>query len=336
MILPSNSLNPLVIKGYKFFDSVTGEEVIIKGIDYYPRPNQGDLNHNSVDYFTQEHSHIWKRDIPFFQELGVNAIRLYAVNHTENHDAFMCALDAAGIYVVVALAHDCPTCAITRDNAVPTGQCYPPELKEQGQLVINNFAKYPNTLAFSAGNEVNHFAPIGQPQWNAPCQKKFIRDMRAYLDSCSNTLRRVPVGLVAADSDREVNTLYYNCQEDSGDPFEYAEWFGLNSYVHCSNVTHYKDAVGLQALQKSFEAFHMSIPVLLTEFGCLSPYFPTVDGYQGQRTFLQAKWMLTEPSLHELFAGGFAFEYSIEAANAAGESPFPFTKFGKQNYGIGM
>eukprot|EP00934_Nitzschia_sp_Nitz4_P007761 Nitzschia sp. Nitz4//scaffold349_size16934//11381//13073//NITZ4_008849-RA/size16934-snap-gene-0.4-mRNA-1//-1//CDS//3329548710//7751//frame0 len=330
------SLDPLLIQGYKFFDSGTGDEVVIKGIDYYPRPNRGDLNANSVDYYTDEHSHIWKRDIPFFQELGVNAIRLYAVNASQNHDAFMCALESAGIYVVVALAHDCPTCAITRDSAYPSGDCYPPELKAQGQAVINAFAKYPNTLAFSAGNEVNHYAPPNQPQWNAPCQKKFIRDMRAYVNSCSETMRPVPIGLVAADSDRDANAMYYNCQEDPDDPFEYAEWFGLNSYVHCSNVTHYKDALGFQALRDSFQSYNLSIPVMLTEFGCLSEYFPTVDSYEGQRTFYQAKWILREPDLHDLFAGGFAFEYSMEYANAANESPYPFTKFGKQDYGIGF
>lgn len=85
----SSLLPPIEILNYKFFNSATGEEFIVKGIDYYPRPNKGDLNANSVDFFTDEHSHIWERDIPFLQELGVNAVRLYAVNATANHDAFM-------------------------------------------------------------------------------------------------------------------------------------------------------------------------------------------------------------------------------------------------------
>ena len=111
----------------------------------------------------------------------------------------------AGIRVVVALARDCPTCAVTRD-ASP--DCYPHELKTQGQAVINEFAKYSNTLAFSAGNEVNHFAPIEHAEWNAPCQKKFLRDMREYIDSCPN-LRNVPIGLVSADSERDMLAKYY-------------------------------------------------------------------------------------------------------------------------------
>lgn len=114
-------------------------------------------------------------------------------------------MEAAGIYVIVALAHDCPTCAVTRDTSP---DCYPPQLKTQGQAVINAFAKYSNTLAFSAGNEVNNFAPIHLPEWNAPCQKKFLRDMRAYIDSCPH-LRNVPIGLVSADTERKELAEYY-------------------------------------------------------------------------------------------------------------------------------
>ena len=203
-VLPTaEALNPLIIKGYKFFDSVTGDEIVIRGIDYYPRPTAGDLNQNSHDFYTDEHRRIWERDIPFLERLGVNAIRLYAVDPDKSHDSFMCALEAAGIYVMVSLAHDCPTCAVTRDPAVPSGECYPPELKAQGQRVIREFAKFPNTLAFSAGNEVNHFAPPGQPEWNAPCQKKFLRDMRAFIEGCSDSMRKIPVGVIQADVDRE-------------------------------------------------------------------------------------------------------------------------------------
>jgi len=89
VVVAAAALNPVEIKGYKFFDSVTGEELVVRGIDYFPRPNHGDLNRNSVDLFTDQYEHVWRRDIPFLQELGVNAVRLYAVDPDENHDAFM-------------------------------------------------------------------------------------------------------------------------------------------------------------------------------------------------------------------------------------------------------
>ena len=244
-----------------------------------------------------------------------------------------CALDAAGIYAIVALAHDCPTCAITEDEPP---ECYPPELKQQGQSVIQAFSKYPNTLAFSAGNEVNHFAPPDRPEWNAPCQKKYIRDMREYVDNCAVTenSRRIPIGLVSADNDREAIASYYNCQSNQKDKYESAEWYGLNSYVNCdSNATKFSEALGFKDLLDSFAAMNYSIPVVLTEFGCLSETFPTINGYEGQRNFQQANWLLTEKSLRDQFSGGFAFEYSLESANA--QIPYPFKTFGKQNYGVG-
>ncbi len=220
-------LPPVIIKGYKFFNSLTGENILIKGIDYYPRPNAGPLDVNSVDYFTDEYAHIWKRDIPQFQALGVNAIRLYSVDPNKDHSAFMCALNAAGIYVLVELASgSCSNCAILSSKAP---KCYPPYLKQRGELIIREFSQYSNTLAFSAGNEVNHFTPLGKgPEWNAPCLKKFVRDMRAYVKKCEHAegsiMRHVPIGLIMADSDRDENTLYYNCQGDADDDLEHAEW----------------------------------------------------------------------------------------------------------------
>jgi len=249
------------------------------------------------------------------------------------HHIFRCALEKAGIYVVVALAHDCPTCAVTRDAAP---DCYPVHLKVQGERVINEFSKYSNVLGFSAGNEVNHFAPPGQPQLNAACQKKFIRDMRAYIERCGRTngMRHIPVGLVSADNDRDVLADYYTCGQD---PLETAEWYGLNSYVACDGqAKNLSQAPGFVMLRDEMAAKHYSIPMLLTEFGCLSDTFRTEGGYEGQRDFRQSRWMLTDPGLRDTFNGGFAFEYSIEMENARGESPYPFRKFGKQNYGIGF
>lgn len=62
---------------------------------------------NSQDFYTEAFRSSWERDIEQFKALNLNAIRLYAVNPGQNHDAFMCALKAAGIYVLVGLAADC-------------------------------------------------------------------------------------------------------------------------------------------------------------------------------------------------------------------------------------
>ena len=40
------------------------------------------------------------RDVPLLQQLGVNAIRVYSVDASNNHDDCMHALSAANIYVM--------------------------------------------------------------------------------------------------------------------------------------------------------------------------------------------------------------------------------------------
>ena len=223
---------PVEISGYRFFEVTTGDSVNWKGVNYYPRANSGPYNENNLDFFHDEFRHVWERDIEFFKELGVNAIRLYAVDPAKNHDSFMCALQQLGIYVIVGLAANCIKCAIT---APPAPYCYPSELKERGEKIINEFARYDNVLAFSGGNEINLFVDGLYPESNAPCQKKFVRDMRAYIDSCEG-MRSIPVGLVIADISREANALYYNCQDDPDDPFGHAEWYGTNTYLTCDPV----------------------------------------------------------------------------------------------------
>lgn len=322
-------LNAIEAKGYKFFDSVTGDYFPVKGVAYYPRPNAGILNENNLDFFTDEYRDIWERDIQHLKDIGVNAIRIYAVDPSKNHDSFMCALSSAGIYVIIGLAASCENCAITND-AAPL--CYPPELKRRGQQIIKAFARYSNVLGFSAGNEVNHVVPMGKPEVNGHCQKKFLRDMRAFIKSCSS-MRQVPVGVVLADTDREANALYYNCQDT--DELENAEWYGLNTYINCdSTAQSFEDAAGFKQLQNSFQSYKYSIPVILTEYGCLNPSFPTIDGYEAQRTFLQSSWLYSS-DLRDDFAGGFVFEYTTELANAQSGSPYPFTSYGPQNYGLG-
>lgn len=317
------------IKGKKFFSSKTGEYLPIKGINYYPRPNDGALVLGSVDYFTEEHSDIWERDIPNFVKLNVNAIRIYAVDPGQNHDAFMCALKSAGIYVIVGLAASCEFCAISGEAAP---DCYPADLKSRGQFIISEFSRYDNVLAFSAGNEIN--LEVDSTEINAPCQKQFLRDMRAFINSCPN-MRQIPVGVDLADLNREANALYYACRSDSSDVLENAEYFGINVYLHCDgNAGSASNLPGYQEILQNFQSYDLSIPVMFTEFGCVNPSFPTINGYEGQRDFLQVDAIFSSTYSAE-FAGGFVFEYSTELVFAEHTSPYPFTTYGSGNYGVG-
>jgi len=209
---PGSKTPPLVVKGKRFYDSSNDEYFPIKGIAYYPRPNDGPLSEgNSVDFYTNEFSARWREDISNMKELGVNALRLYAIDPSANHDAFMCALQEAGIYVMMGLLADCEDCAIGawvgKDAEPPL--CYTQTLKDRGKFVVRSFSKYDNLMAFSAGNEVSIYADdgVGGPrEANVECQKKFLRDMREYVSGCASGSdnavlpRAVPIGYVGSKS----------------------------------------------------------------------------------------------------------------------------------------
>ncbi|EGZ17179.1 hypothetical protein PHYSODRAFT_264436 [Phytophthora sojae] len=330
--------NPIKIKGYRMFDAGTGDPVAIKGIDYYPRPNAGTKNLNNVDFFTDDQEDIWGPDIEYLAATGANAVRLYAVDPSKSHNAFMCALRAKGMYALIDLT--------ARD---PYPDCYSGDLKTRGEQIILAFAKYDNVLVrlldrvFSAGNEVNNV--VGDDaSVNAPCQKKFIRDMRKFIAGCKS-IRQVPVGVVLADPDlsknnRELNAKYYNCRTDDEDEYENAEWYGINAYQYCDNTAKKitdGGAGGFKQLQTDFLSYDLTIPVMLTEYGCLNEGFPKVGNYEAQRTWLQTQWLYSS-DFRKVFSGGFVFEYSTELQNSAYSKPasaYPFTSFGPQNYGLG-
>jgi len=339
----SAPLNPLVLKGKRFFDSVTGEYVSLRGVAYYPRPNAGSLStdSNSIDFFSEEYRHLWEQDIQHMKDLGVNLIRIYAVNPAVYHEAFMCTLQDAGIYVMVGLLADCSGCNIGgRDFPAPA--CYTNDLKRRGQFIINEFSKYRNTLAFSAGNEVTLYA---RPDihLNAPCQKKFLADMRQYVNRCRNVPntilpRAIPIGMVNWDLERDLQTYYFNCRNNVTDDLETPEWYGLNAYQHCDAT---QDTVGTlagwQLLRLDHARYQLPVPVIIAEFGCRERGFETIDGWEAQRDWLQVDAIFS-PQFQEVFAGGIVFEYSAEKLvvdRSSQGNPWPYNGFMKLNYGLG-
>lgn len=94
----------IVAKGNKFFDSDSGLEFRMKGVAYYPRPNDGKLYEvDNYDWAADEHEEVWKSHLDVMEELGANTIRLYSVDPSKSHDKFMCECSKRGIYVLVGM-----------------------------------------------------------------------------------------------------------------------------------------------------------------------------------------------------------------------------------------
>ena len=173
-----DSLTSVTVQGNAFFNG--SDRFYIRGVDYQPG-GSSKLEDPIADPST------CKRDIPKFQELGLNTVRVYSVDNSQNHDECMTALADAGIYLVL----DVNTPKYSINRADPQSS-YNDVYLQSVFATVEIFAKYPNTLAFFSGNEVVNDGPSSSA---APYVKAVTRDIRGYLKA--RNLRQVPVGYSA-------------------------------------------------------------------------------------------------------------------------------------------
>lgn len=186
----------------------------MRGVDYQPGGSS-----NLIDPLAD--TAVCSRDIKYFQQLGINTIRIYTVDNTADHDDCMTALAAAGIYLVLDV--NTPLYSINRADP---HQSYNAVYLQNIFATIDKFAKYTNTLAFFSGNEVINDDKTTSA---APYVKAVTRDMRNYLKSMK--YRQIPVGYSAADVDSNRKELaeYMNCGSDE----ERSDFFAFNDYSWC-------------------------------------------------------------------------------------------------------
>lgn len=76
----------------------------------------------------------------------------------------------------------------------------------------------------------------------------------------------------------------------------------------------YSQSTGLQELMQDFVEAEYARPLILSEFGC-NKGVDTLEGWEEQRLFYDAKWMTEESEMTDEIVGGNAFEFSTEAFN---------------------
>ncbi len=161
------------------------------------------------------------RDIPYFQKLGINTIRVYAVDNTANHDECMAALADAGIYLVL----DTDTSKYSLNRLDPK-ESYNSVYLQSVFATITAFHNYTNVLAFLSGNEVINDVNTTDC---APYVKAVVRDMKQYIGSMG--YRAIPVGYSAADvsQNQEILADYLNCGTDD----QRSDFYAINDYSWC-------------------------------------------------------------------------------------------------------
>lgn len=132
----STSTPAINITGNAFFNSETGERFYIRGVDYQPGGSS-----NLTDPLADVE--ICKRDIPVFQDLGINTIRVYTVDNSLDHSECMQMLQDAGIYLILDV--NTPEASISRYNPSCS---YNAVYLQSIFSTVDDFAQYDNVLGF--------------------------------------------------------------------------------------------------------------------------------------------------------------------------------------------
>lgn len=277
---------PKITRTGRYLYSPDGSRFYIKGISYQEQgtlavttdPNAFPEPDNFVDPLAMPDA--CKRDIPYLQQLTVNAIRVYSVNSSLNHDACMSALDSAGIYTIIDLA--LPVNG-SLDRSSPA---WTTNLLDLYIGTIDTFTKYDNVLAFNVGNEV---VTMSNNTVAAPFIKAAARDVKAYLKSKGSSAL---VGYASTDGsewrDPLANYLACDAETDSLDIY------GLNNYRWCGAST-------FDSSYASVEASFANYPVAayFSEYGCVT---------SPPRLWTEATALFSS-QMTPVWSGGIAFSY---------------------------
>ncbi|KFY90625.1 hypothetical protein V500_05089 [Pseudogymnoascus sp. VKM F-4518 (FW-2643)] len=286
------TVDPVIIKGSKFFYKTNGTQFFIKGVAYQQGVGAaGESSGSSSDVkYSDPLANVaaCQRDVPLLQQLGANVIRTYAIDPTADHSACIKLLDAAGIYVISDLGQ--PNLSINRET--PEWNL---DLYNRYTSVVDSLAKYPNVIGFFAGNEVTSntsYTPA------SAFVKAAIRDTKAYIKKAGYT---TPVGYAADDdaTTRARVAAYFNC----GDAADTIDFWGYNIYSWCDPSDYVTS--GYKNHTETFASY--DVPVFFAEYGCNEG---SASG-SAPRVFNEVA-ALYGTDMSKVFSGGIVYEYFQE------------------------
>ncbi|KAF1976994.1 1,3-beta-glucanosyltransferase gel4 precursor [Bimuria novae-zelandiae CBS 107.79] len=285
-------VDPIVIKGSKFFYKTNGTQFFMRGVAYQQGVEAGGATGSDSDYTDPlADTTACKRDIEYLKKLRTNTIRVYAIDPKKDHKECMEALQDAGIYVVADLSE--PKTSINRDDPE-----WNTPLFERYTSVIDEMALYSNTLGFFAGNEVSNQK---NNTFASAFVKAAVRDSKSYIKS--KGYRQIGVGYATNDDAdiRENLANFFDC----GDRSDAIDFWGYNIYSWCGNSS-FKES-GFDVRTKEFAKYN--VPVFFAEYGCntMREENPPKD-----RLFTEVGTLYGD-EMNDVWSGGIVYMYNEEA-----------------------
>lgn len=230
----------------------------------------------------------WSKDLPLFQELGINVLRVYETDPRKSHAQFMKDTASLGIYVLFDLPNSLDGLAINRQSPNYTLE-YLDFLKRQ----VDSLSGYENTMGFLIGNEVAN--QKGKVTRSAAYVKASLRDVKMYIRQRGLD---VPVGYAAVD-DNDIRQQERDYFLYCGPPEERVDFYALNVYSYCGDKSNLRVS-GYLDRAKEFQ--DVGVPVFFAEYGC---------NVVQPRTFAEVPALYGDEMMR-VFSGGIAYEYSQE------------------------
>ncbi|KAK5166479.1 1,3-beta-glucanosyltransferase [Saxophila tyrrhenica] len=289
-------MEPIHTKGNHFYRG--NSRFLIKGISYIPRHIDPE-NHRSiyssdtiVDALADDRLEELKRDIPIFQELGLNTIQVTGLDPTRSHAKAMHLLAEAGIYVLVEIGHKIKTPAASHagrrmDPNFDTSRYYTLFVMRRAFRIVDQLADHPNLLAFTADAEM-----ITSPDMTKMAEvcRAAVRDVKTLLQLRGG--RRPPVGVHTSDiAGLEMSMLQYFT---AGPAESRVDFFAKDCYSWASPSDFQMS--GWSSMVEAYGRF--PVPMFLAEFGT---------------NINERKWdeipCLYSPDMTGVYSGGCVYTY---------------------------
>ncbi|EJU00968.1 hypothetical protein DACRYDRAFT_22808 [Dacryopinax primogenitus] len=282
---------PQVTKQGRYLFTPDGNRFYIKGVSYQ---QQGTVSASGVPGAFPEPTDFidplvdaqgCARDLPYITSLKANAIRVYSVNSSLNHDSCMNAFSQAGIYIILDLAIPVTGSINRAQPAWTTG------LLDVYTATIDAFLQYDNLLAVNVGNEVVNSDATTE---SAPFIKAAARDIKAYLASKNSGAL---VGYASTDGSdttddwRDPLANYLACDSEATS----LDLYGLNNYRWCGSTGSFDTSYASTVAAYS----NYPIPAYFSEFGCVQD----LPRLWNEVPVLYGSQMIGE------WSGGLAFSY---------------------------
>lgn len=291
MTTDSTNITPITISNNLFMCGT--EQWAPKGVGYQPKDFVDPINDS--DNLADIKALLDPTNTLGFHAMGLNAVRIYQIDPTKDHQKVMDAFAAAGIYVLVG--------AVNNNTTVFSG---PTAYNQRLEAVADAFCQYKNVLGFSIGNE--SIAGDHIPGYDIPTKiRAGAKHLKTYM--ASKGYRAVPV--TAAVMDIPQYTIPAAKAYMCGDASERLDFLGYN----CERWGEGSLAAKVGAyydLANALKGFN-PVPIIFSEMGT-NPLHISPRTWEQIPYLYGVKEVIPQSgsgslNMADIVSGGFAFRY---------------------------